>query len=60
MTPIDLAIEAAFKEMERQQAQQKPDDLSESKGLPPYSLVLAYDGFNLRKVIEVAVAALNR
>ena len=55
---MESAIEAAFAELKRQIP--GTDDLSESHGLPPFSLVLPYDGFNLRLIVEAALRAVGQ
>jgi hypothetical protein len=52
---MEKAIEAAFAELKRQIP--GTDDLSSHHSLPPYSLVLPYDGFNLRLIVEAALRA---
>lgn len=51
---MEEAIEAAFMELKRQLP--GTDDLSDAHNLPPRSLVLPYDGFNLRLIVEAAIS----
>ena len=52
---MEKAIEAAFVELKRQIP--GTDDLSDAHNLPPRSLVLPYDGFNLRLIVAEAIRA---